>query len=414
MCSLGLFLTQTANAAQSQVLSQTTTLDMQSARSVQSGGQKQQVIESDRVRLNNTTAYAVQWNASQPVSDLTAVLLLTKRNGDIVQKPIEIETHADAKNGNPSSQYVSQLIFVKKNFTHAAVRFRYTSPQQRISNVRFTVMGERSGVRGSSATNTQSTNDEGSLLQPFPSNPNAQVKLPKNYLKGTKLKIVPRKEWLSAKKRVRRSSWKPQYKRPKRIIIHHTAGRQIKGPAYIQSVWNYHTNVLDWGDIGYNFIIGPGGAIYKGRDGQFKKNATPVAAHTYNEIEKINFNRGSIGIALIGCFAPECDNQNTVTKKQRRALDRLLKTLARKYHIDPYGENTYKGYTGPNLGSHRDYDATLCPGGRAYRRVASFREKLTAWYPYADEEREDVVGVTAAGKEPDGNSGCCCAACAGQ
>lgn len=395
MCSLGLFLTQSANA-QVSLPTEMTTLDMQQVRAVQSGGNNTYRVESAPVELNGANAFAVQWNATRSVDNLRTTLLLTKPNGDVVTKRVQLEDHSNAKNGRTAAQHVSQLVYVKKNYTHAAVRFTYSSRRQYISNVRLSAADTTpEAVRSASATSTST--DEGSLLQPLPEVPD-NAKLPKTYLKGTNLKVVPRSYWLSSKKSVERSSWTPQYKKPRRIIVHHTAGKQVKGADYIRGVWNYHTNVLDWGDIGYNFIIGPGGAIYKGRDGAFKKYKSPVAAHTYNEEEKINFNRGSIGIAVVGCFAPQCDKQNKMTAKQKKSLNRLLKTLSRKYHIDPYGENTYLGYTGPNLGGHRDYDATLCPGKRAHKRVKSVRERLTAWYPYAKEEREDVIAVTAAGQ----------------
>jgi hypothetical protein len=404
LCAFGLFLTQNAQA--SELPTQTTQVEMQPVRSVQSGGNNAYRIDSDHIEVDGSDAFAVQWKASRSVNNLRTFLLLTKPNGDVVKKEVELEGHSGAKNGKASKQHVSELLFVNKRYTHAAIRFRYTSSKQRISQVRFTAMDTTPSAERGAAANTSA-----SLLQPLPDTASTNGKLPKKNLKGTNLKVVPRSYWLSSKKKIRKSSWNPQYKKPKRIIVHHTAGKQVNGPQYVRGVWNYHTNVLDWGDVGYNFIIGPGGAIYKGRAGVFKKYKTPVAAHTYNEAQEINFNRGSIGIALVGCFAPECDNQHKVKKKQRKALNRLLKTLSRKYHIDPYGDNTYKEYTGPNLGGHKDYDATLCPGKRAQRRVARFRDALTAWYPYADEEREDGIGITAAGKENDDTSECCCASC---
>lgn len=377
LCSIGLFLTETANAAAPVVPTQTTTLEMQQLRSVQSGTQKVYSAMSEPIVLPSSNAFAVQWKTNTRLGNMKTTLLLTKKNGDVVEKKVTLEEHSNAKNGKNTGNHVSELMFVSKDYTHAAVRFDYTGVQQSVSNVKLTAMDTREGASTQSRGAT-------SMVQPG-SVKSTKDKVPKKTLKGTNVQFVARSYWLSSKKSINKSDWKPQYKRPKRIIVHHTAGQQVKGEEYIRGIWNYHTNVLGWGDIGYNFIIGPGGVIYKGRDGVLSKEKTPVAAHTYNEALAINFNRGSIGIALVGCFDASCDKRDRVTPRQKKSLDRLVKGLSKKYRINPFEEGVYKGYTGPNLGSHRDYDATVCPGGRAYKRVGSLRKRLTAWYPYADE-----------------------------
>lgn len=380
LCSIGLFLTQTAQAAEPVVPTQTTNLEMQQLRSVQSGTHKVYSAMSEPIVLPRSNAFAVQWKTNTQLGSMKTTLLLTKPNGDVVEKKVTLEEHHNAKNGASTGSHVSELMFVSKTYTHAAVRFDYTGTQQSVSNVKLTAMDTREGATTRSSTATEDT----SLLQPLPVQPR-KSKLPKETLKGTNVQFVARSYWLSSKKSIMNSDWKPQYKKPKRIIVHHTAGQQVKGAEYIRGIWNYHTNVLGWGDIGYNFIIDSRGVIYKGRDGVFSKDKTPVAAHTYNEALEINFNRGSIGIALVGCFDTSCNKRNRVTYRQKQSLNRLVKGLSKKYRIDPFEEGVYKGYEGPNLGSHRDYDATLCPGGRAYKRVGSLRERLTAWYPYTDE-----------------------------
>ncbi|KAF5303123.1 hypothetical protein FQA39_LY10130 [Lamprigera yunnana] len=78
------------------------------------------------------------------------------------------------------------------------------------------------------------------------------------------------------------------------VIIHHTVTPQCYTrkacSAAIRSMQNYHIDSVDYGDIGYNFLIGGDGNVYEGR-GWHKQGA-----HTYR------YNSKSIGIAFIGDF----------------------------------------------------------------------------------------------------------------
>lgn len=91
--------------------------------------------------------------------------------------------------------------------------------------------------------------------------------------------------------------WRPlQYKYNKsKIIVHHSAGSMatIKTEsdmkALLQSIYKYHSFTHGWGDVGYHFIISPGGVIYEGKAG----GEGIVGAHaSWN-------NTPSLGIALI-------------------------------------------------------------------------------------------------------------------
>lgn len=57
----------------------------------------------------------------------------------------------------------------------------------------------------------------------------------------------------------------------------------------MKAIYKDHAFKNGWGDVGYNFIISPGGIIYEGRSG----GEGVVGAHaTWN-------NQPSLGIALI-------------------------------------------------------------------------------------------------------------------
>lgn len=53
----------------------------------------------------------------------------------------------------------------------------------------------------------------------------------------------------------------------KRIIVHHTASvfdeTKRTEEEFVQDIYKQHALTNKWGDIGYNFIIGPSGAIYE-------------------------------------------------------------------------------------------------------------------------------------------------------
>jgi hypothetical protein len=155
-------------------------------------------------------------------------------------------------------------------------------------------------------------------------------------------------------------NWVPAIARPFHLILHHTADDVSvdDGLSTILNIWNYHTYGLGWGDIGYNYLIDPLGAIYEGRAG----GDDVVGAHTHN------FNYGSVGIALMGNY----DNAKP-TPGTLGALIRLLTMLANKYGIDAQATFDGDGATYPSIGGHRDFNETDCPGGNVYTLLPKIR-----------------------------------------
>ncbi|MBU2595550.1 N-acetylmuramoyl-L-alanine amidase, partial [Patescibacteria group bacterium] len=89
-------------------------------------------------------------------------------------------------------------------------------------------------------------------------------------------------------------TWAPEYVRPNKIIIHHTAsGNNPPDPAAVmRSIYYYHAVSLGWGDIGYNYLFDQYGNMYEGRAG----GNMVVGAHAYGQ------NYGSVGLSVIGNF----------------------------------------------------------------------------------------------------------------
>ncbi|MHB1326129.1 MAG: N-acetylmuramoyl-L-alanine amidase [Thermoleophilia bacterium] len=191
--------------------------------------------------------------------------------------------------------------------------------------------------------------------------------------------IISRAQW-GADDNYTQANWPPtpdQYAPPQKIVLHHTAGGYDAADpdATVRSIFWYHASSLGWGDIGYNYLIGPGGQIYEGRMG----GNGVIGAHA------LGWNTGSIGISVMGNY----ENYD-INGSQYNAIVELMTWAANVNHIDPYGNdyfihyengNPVGGYPGNILG-HRDLagNSTACPGNYLYARMPQFRAEVNARY----------------------------------
>ncbi|MBP8016487.1 N-acetylmuramoyl-L-alanine amidase, partial [Candidatus Gracilibacteria bacterium] len=164
-------------------------------------------------------------------------------------------------------------------------------------------------------------------------------------------------------------------KRVEKIIVHHTAG-EYKNDAddatIIRGIYYYHAITRQWGDIGYNYIIGRNGKIYEGRAG----GNYVVAAHTLWN------NKSSVGISIIGNF-------QTVSLPviQISGLEQAIGYLSKKYGIDLNKKSIthkecingdsytciLKDYYESNLIGHSNAGYTECPGNKVYNLLGDIR-----------------------------------------
>jgi len=147
------------------------------------------------------------------------------------------------------------------------------------------------------------------------------------------------------------------------IVIHHTAEDSPSSLARsdterMRTVYEYHAVARGWGDIGYNYVIGPSGMIFEGRAG----GDYSVGAHTYCN------NVGAIGISLMGNF-----QTGKPTDAQLTALRWLIVYVADKYKIEPNDKTIYHGKTTPTIVGHRDVGQTACPGNYSYELLPQVR-----------------------------------------
>lgn len=154
--------------------------------------------------------------------------------------------------------------------------------------------------------------------------------------------------------------WPPEHVHPEKMILHHTAtsNTDTDAVAMVRAIYYYHAVVLDWGDIGYNYLVDADGNIYEGRFGGEKV----VAGHAHG------YNRGSIGIAGIGTYSsvrPSYQLEN--------ALASLISWACVRYGINPTSSSYFVDQNLPNIMGHRYASPTGCPGDAFYARLPTLR-----------------------------------------
>ena len=134
------------------------------------------------------------------------------------------------------------------------------------------------------------------------------------------------------------------------ITVHHTAmvsPAPGHAPEMLREIQAMHQDDEGWADIGYHFLIDPGGEVWEGR---------PLAAqgaHAGNS----ESNRGNIGVCLMGNFETQ-----TVPAGQAAALVRLLDTLREHFGLDRSA-----------VQPHSRYRSTACPGRYLAAIVGNYR-----------------------------------------
>ncbi|MFI5493675.1 N-acetylmuramoyl-L-alanine amidase [Actinoplanes sp. NPDC051859] len=160
------------------------------------------------------------------------------------------------------------------------------------------------------------------------------------------------------------------------VFVHHTADAApsdcAKSAAHIRAIHTYHTKSLDWGDIGYNFLVDRCGTLFEGRAGGVDKAV--VGAQTYG------FNTGSSGVAVLGTYI-----KDGVPEVTRRVLSQLAAAKLSAYGFDPASTATMTSgvndgkfprgtvVTFNRISGHRDGYATQCPGDALYAQLPVIR-----------------------------------------
>lgn len=214
--------------------------------------------------------------------------------------------------------------------------------------------------------------------------------------------VHSRSAWSNAKYDKRsKKVWPAQFEDPKIIVVHHTATTSKKSTArQIRDIYKYHSYSKRWGDVGYNYLIGKDGAIFEGRYG----GNGVIGAHAYNDRKKTNFNKGSIGIAILGNY-----EKSDPSPESLESLEKLIGWLAANNDIEIAGERKFldKKIESAVVG-HKDVDDTGCPGKRLYGEMSSIRTASAALtgtyatYAYKIDKKDDIFEITG-GKRYSGS-----------
>jgi N-acetylmuramoyl-L-alanine amidase len=188
--------------------------------------------------------------------------------------------------------------------------------------------------------------------------------------------LTLRTAW-GANERIRRAG--PAYAENVRFaVVHHTAGSntytRAQSAAIVRAIQLYHVRGNGWNDIGYNFLVDKYGQVFEGRHGGVERNV--VGAHAEG------FNRGSVGVALLGTYAGLRPSAAALT-----AIANLLSWRLDVAHVDPLARLSW--ISGGNarfpsgtpvplaaVAGHRDTGPTSCPGTALYRQLPTIARKV--------------------------------------
>ena len=165
--------------------------------------------------------------------------------------------------------------------------------------------------------------------------------------------------------------WDPEYEPSRRIAIHHTVTTndyaEEEAAQWVRAIYYYHAVTLQWGDIGYNYLVDRYGNVYEGRTG----GPDVVGGHVYS------YNYGSTGIAAIGTHG-NMGGSLPASEQGISALTELVAWEAARTGTHPQGSWLDDEVEIPNLGGHRDYPpySTSCPGDELYAQLPALREAV--------------------------------------
>ncbi|TAK54252.1 MAG: N-acetylmuramoyl-L-alanine amidase [Bacteroidetes bacterium] len=172
--------------------------------------------------------------------------------------------------------------------------------------------------------------------------------------------------------------WNPLQTNVTHLIVHHTAtsNSATDWAAVVRSIWVYHANTLDWGDIGYNWLVDPDGFIYQGRAWLDDSIADVRGGHfcgVTDDPNGVNNNEQTMGIGILGTFSSIPPTSNAIAR-----LESILAWKASERSIDPNAISYHAPteLTIHNITGHRDGCATECPGESLYTMLPEIRNDV--------------------------------------
>lgn len=187
---------------------------------------------------------------------------------------------------------------------------------------------------------------------------------------GLPIPVVTRSEWGGSASEP--YDWGAEYSYAPFVVVHHTAGTNnytcSQSHSIVRGIYQYHAYSLDWGDIGYNFLVDKCGQAFEGRWGSLNSSGGNMVAAGHS----LGFNTGTMGISMLGNYTSVAPSNETLSSVGALAGWHLDKAGVSPSSSGVYvsrGNGKYpKGtaVTLPRISGHRDNGYTACPGDAAY------------------------------------------------
>ena len=194
---------------------------------------------------------------------------------------------------------------------------------------------------------------------------------------GLPVAVTTRAEWGANASYM---SWDPEYARAGHVVVHHTAGTNSysagQSASIVRGIYYYHAVVLDWGDIGYNFLVDKFGTVFEGRSGSVAAPAgrMSIGAHARG------VNTGTMGISMMGDYStvsPSDAQLSSVGKMAGWFLKRAgISDVTGWAGLHVWTTERYQAGSTislPRILGHRDVGYTTCPGNVGYSKLGAIR-----------------------------------------
>ncbi|OLO57902.1 N-acetylmuramoyl-L-alanine amidase [Actinomyces oris] len=175
-------------------------------------------------------------------------------------------------------------------------------------------------------------------------------------------------------------SWDPEYAKAGHVVVHHTAGTNSysagQSASIVRGIYYYHAVTLDWGDIGYNFLVDKFGTVFEGRSGSVAAPAgtMSIGAHARG------VNTGTMGISMMGDYStvsPSDAQLSAVGKMAGWFLKRAgISDVTGWAGLHVWTTERYQAgstISMPRILGHRDVGYTTCPGNVGYSKLGAIR-----------------------------------------
>ena len=194
---------------------------------------------------------------------------------------------------------------------------------------------------------------------------------------GLPVPVTTRAEWGANASYM---SWDPDYASAGHVVVHHTAGTNNysagQSASIVRGIYYYHAVVLDWGDIGYNFLVDKFGTVFEGRSGSVAAPAgrMSIGAHARG------VNTGTMGISMMGDYStvsPSDAQLSSVGKMAGWFLKRAgISDVTGWAGLHVWTTERYQAgstISMPRILGHRDVGYTTCPGNVGYSKLGAIR-----------------------------------------